>query len=82
MAFDKTQKFKIGDWEVSLTACTLSKQDNEVKVTPRSMDVLNHLAENAGEVVSHDELLNQFWHGTFPSDHAVFPLLNFTSARF
>ena len=71
MAFDKTQKFKIGDWEVSLTACTLSKQDNEVKVTPRSMDVLNHLAENAGEVVSHDELLNQFWHGTFPSDHAV-----------
>lgn len=71
MAFDKTQKFKIGDWEVSLTACTLSKHDNEVKVTPRSMDVLNYLAENAGEVVSHDELLNQFWHGTFPSDHAV-----------
>ncbi len=71
MAFDKTQKFKIGDWEVSLTACTLSKLDNEVKVTPRSMDVLNYLAENAGEVVSHDELLNQFWQGTFPSDHAV-----------
>lgn len=71
MAFDKTQKFKIDDWEVSLTACTLSKLDNEVKVTPRSMDVLNYLAENAGEVVSHDELLNQFWHGTFPSDHAV-----------
>lgn len=71
MAFDKTQKFKIGDWEVSLTACTLSQSEIEVKITPRSMDVLNCLAQNAGEVVSHDELLNQFWHGTFPSDHAV-----------
>lgn len=71
MAFDKAQKFKIGDWEVSLTACTLSQSDQEVKVTPRSMDVLNYLAENAGEVVSHDELLNHFWQGTFPSDHAV-----------
>lgn len=71
MAIDKTQKLKIGDWEVSLTACTLSKPDCDVKITPRSMDVLNYLAENAGEVVSHDELLSQFWHGTFPSDHAV-----------
>lgn len=71
MTLDKTQKFKIGDWEVSLTACTLSKRDTEVKITPRSMDVLNYLSQNAGEVVSHDELLNQFWQGTFPSDHAV-----------
>lgn len=71
MALDKTQKFKIGEWDVSLTACTLSKRDNEVKVTPRSMDVLNYLAEHAGDVVSHEELLNQFWQGTFPSDHAV-----------
>lgn len=35
------------------------------------MDVLNYLAENAGQVVSHDELLKHFWHGSFPSDHAV-----------
>ena len=71
MTLEKTQKLKIGDWEVSLTACTLSKRDQEVKITPRSMDVLNYLAEHAGDVVSHDALLNQFWQGTFPSDHAV-----------
>ncbi len=35
------------------------------------MDVLNYLAENAGQVVSHDELLKHFWQGSFPSDHAV-----------
>src|SRR5690606_10315790 len=64
-------RFKIGDWEVSLTTCTLHLGDQEVKITPRSMDVLNYLADNAGEVVSHEELLNHFWQGTFPSDHAV-----------
>jgi len=68
---DKLQKLKIGDWDVSLTTCTLSQGENEVKVTPRSMDVLNYLAENAGQVVSHDELLKHFWQGSFPSDHAV-----------
>ncbi|MEK7259569.1 MAG: winged helix-turn-helix domain-containing protein, partial [Pseudomonadota bacterium] len=35
------------------------------------MDVLHYLAEQAGEVVSHEELLNRFWQGSFPSDHAV-----------
>src|SRR5690554_7198793 len=35
------------------------------------MDVLAHLALHAGEVVSHEELLERFWHGTFTSDHAV-----------
>lgn len=33
--------------------------------------MLNYLAENAGKVVSHDELLTRFWQGSFPSDHAV-----------
>src|SRR5690606_6769763 len=43
----------------------------EVKVTPRSMDVLIYLADNSGIVISPDELLGHFWHGTMPSDHAV-----------
>ena len=71
MTTDKLQKLKIGDWDVSLTTCTLNQGEIEVKVTPRSMDVLNYLAENAGQVVSHDELLKHFWQGSFPSDHAV-----------
>lgn len=71
MTTDKRTKIKIGEWEVSLTTCTLRQGENETKVTPRSMDVLNHLVEHAGAVVSPDELLNRFWHGSFPSDHAV-----------
>ncbi len=71
VASDKLNRIKIGDWEASLTTCTLSQGGTEVKVTPRSMDVLHYLAEQAGEVVSHEELLNRFWQGSFPSDHAV-----------
>ena len=71
VASDKLNRIKIGDWEASLTTCTLSQGSTEVKVTPRSMDVLHYLAEQAGEVVSHEELLNRFWQGSFPSDHAV-----------
>ncbi len=71
MASDKINKYRIGDWEVSLTTCTLTQGENEVKVTPRSMDVLDCLAQNPGDVISHEELLKRFWQGTFPSDHAV-----------
>src|SRR5690606_41631137 len=64
-------KINIGDWDMSLTTCTLQRGDEQIKITPRSMDVLAHLALHAGEVVSHEELLERFWHGTFTSDHAV-----------
>jgi DNA-binding winged helix-turn-helix (wHTH) protein/TolB-like protein len=71
VASDKLNKYRIGDWEVSLTTCTLTQGDNEVKVTPRNMDVLDCLAQSPGNVISHEELLTRFWQGTFPSDHAV-----------
>lgn len=71
VASEKITKYRIGDWDVSLTSCTLTQGDVEVKVTPRSMDVLDCLAQQPGDVISHEELLGRFWQGTFPSDHAV-----------
>jgi len=68
---DRASKIKIGDWEVSRATCTLHKGEVEVKITPRSMDVLNYLAENGGMVISPDELLGHFWQGSVTSDHAV-----------
>lgn len=35
------------------------------------MDVLNYLRLHPGEVISHEQLLNEFWQGTYTSDHAV-----------
>lgn len=61
----------IGDWTASPSTCTLEKDGRQVKVTPRNMDVLNYLAENAGSVVSSRELLDKFWPAYSGSDHAV-----------
>lgn len=64
---------QIGDWFVFADTCTLSAANSaeQTKITPRSMDVLVYLAENAGSVVSATELLDKFWQGTISSDHAV-----------
>ncbi len=68
---DRTEKITIGEWEISRATCTLSRNGTDVRITPRSMDVLSHLAEHAGLVISPDELLDRFWKNTVPSDHAV-----------
>jgi len=64
---------QIGDWQVDADTCTLSASSgaDQTKVTPRSMDGLVYLAENAGTVISATELLDKFWQGTISSDHAV-----------
>ncbi len=73
---------RIGDWRVSLSACTLEycgdgldstseTVTKETKVTPRSMDVLRYLAERPGSVISPAELLENLWRSPIATDHAV-----------
>ncbi len=62
--------FMLGDWEVAADTCTLSKNGQSVKVTPRSMEVLVYLANHFGQVVSSKELLDHLW-TNITSDHAV-----------
>lgn len=61
----------IGDWLVSLSACTLTRDGTEVKITPRSMDVLRLLSERPGTVISPAELLEAIWRSPIATDHAV-----------
>ncbi|MEX1196282.1 MAG: winged helix-turn-helix domain-containing protein [Pseudohongiellaceae bacterium] len=57
----------IGDWTVSFLSCTLQKtvdsggEDTEVKVTPRSMDVLKYLCCRHGIVISLSEIISEIW---------------------
>ncbi|WP_218511374.1 AAA family ATPase [Variovorax sp. dw_308] len=39
-------------------------QSHPVGLTPRAFDVLRHLVENAGRLVTHEELLNAIWPDT------------------
>lgn len=61
---------KLGPCLVDPDSCTIEREGEKCKVTPRSMDVLLYLAEHANRIVSSDELLDTFW-GPLASDHAV-----------
>mgnify|MGYP003111618951 CR=1 FL=1 len=62
---------RIGDWQVSPGACTIARNGEETKITPRSMDVLKLLIERAGNVVSPGEFLETIWRSPIATDHAV-----------
>lgn len=62
---------QMGQWIVSPGACTITKNDREIKITPRSMDVLRLLIDNAGKVVSPSDFLDTIWRSPIASDHAV-----------
>src|SRR4029450_3639560 len=63
--------FRVGDWEAHPRSCRLVRNGTEIKLSPRSMEVLAHLAERAGSTVAHHELLEAFWRGTISTPNAI-----------
>lgn len=61
---------QLGPCLVDSESCSVERDGERSKVTPRSMDVLLYLAEHADRIVSSDELLDTFW-SPLASDHAV-----------
>lgn len=61
---------QIGPFSISRGAGTITLGDSENKISPRSMEVLIYLAENAERIVSSEELLSRFW-SSVASDHAI-----------
>jgi DNA-binding winged helix-turn-helix (wHTH) protein/Tfp pilus assembly protein PilF len=63
--------FVTGEWKVAPTRNLLVRGDEEVRVEPRVMDVLVHLAGRAGEVVSKEELVERAWEGRLVTDDVL-----------
>ena len=61
----------IGDWTVHRELDRLTQQSEEVHITPKAMDVLIHLADNQGRLVTKEALLNKHWRGAISGDNAV-----------
>ncbi|MCB1648498.1 MAG: winged helix-turn-helix domain-containing protein [Gammaproteobacteria bacterium] len=61
------------DWRVFAATCTLVNlhSGEEIRITPRGMEVLMHLIRHPETVVSANELLELFWSKSVRSDHAV-----------
>lgn len=63
--------FRFSDWRADPNRNLLQRGDHEVRVTPRSMEVLVYLLSQKGRVVSKDELLREVWNGQAVTDDAL-----------
>ncbi|WP_158628910.1 winged helix-turn-helix domain-containing protein [Dyella choica] len=63
--------FHFGGWLVEPSTCTLCRDGERVQVEPRAMDVLVSLCEQAGQVLSADELLRRCWPGVIVGENQV-----------
>lgn len=64
--------FRIGAWRVDPPLDEISKDGTSVKLEPRTMRLLLCLAENAGQVLSVDELLDQVWKDVIVTPNSVY----------
>ncbi len=63
--------FRVGDFEVYPTRLALVKDGTTVRVEPKVMAVLVHLAQRAGQVVTRDEFADEVWRGRVVSDEVL-----------
>jgi TolB-like protein/DNA-binding winged helix-turn-helix (wHTH) protein len=56
---------------LDLMRCALLRGEEELSLRPKSFDVLRHLVEHAGRVVSKDELMAAIWPGTHVTDDSL-----------
>ena len=63
--------FEFDGYTLDLTQGLLSAQDREVSLRPKSFEVLRYLVENAGRLVSKDELLQAIWPDVTVTDDSL-----------
>ncbi len=63
--------FRLDEWEVHPEQNRLAGPAGDVHLTPRCMDVLVLLAEQAGQVVGRDEFSERIWHPAVVTDDAL-----------
>ena len=65
------REFLLGDWRVEPQRNQIAHGEERVRLDPRVMGVLVCLAERAGEMVSHEQILEKVWEGVFVTDGAL-----------
>lgn len=63
--------FQVGDWQVSPALNQLRRSAEVVRLEPKAIEVLVHLAQRPGDVVSREELLAAVWPGVIVGDNAL-----------
>jgi TolB-like protein/DNA-binding winged helix-turn-helix (wHTH) protein len=75
----RMKRFTAGEWTVEPDLDRISRDSEEVNLQPQVMELLVYLAENANEVVSIDDMIEDVWEGRLMSSGSVYNRL--TSLR-
>jgi transcriptional activator of cad operon len=70
------QPLIIGDWLVDPRDDSIARGSERIKLEPRTMSLLMHLAGNPGQVVSQEELLDSVWAGLVVSPASVYQTIS------
>lgn len=71
MGVTKSEKYHFGGFELDASVPSLKRDGEFVAIAPKALDLLRVLVENAGEVVSRDDLYREVWGETFVEDANV-----------
>lgn len=63
--------FRVGEWLIRPELGRIASSRKSVRVEPKVMQVLEVLAENAGEMVPREELIRRVWPGVFVTDDVL-----------
>jgi len=64
-------RYVFGDCELDALRHCLLVQGDQRTVEPQVFDLLHHMIENPGRVITHDELIKEIWNGRIVSDSAI-----------
>jgi DNA-binding winged helix-turn-helix (wHTH) protein len=63
--------FQFGDYTLDIAQGCLRTADREVDLRPKSFEVLRCLVENAGRLVTKDELIKAVWPNVIVTDESL-----------
>ncbi|MCG6882353.1 MAG: winged helix-turn-helix domain-containing protein [Silicimonas sp.] len=69
-------KLRFGHFELDTGTPELFRDGAPVQIEPKVLDILVHLAENHGQIISKDGLIETVWNGRIVSDAAVTSRIN------
>jgi len=53
--------YTFGDFELDISACRLSKNKQEIKLSPKELKLLEFFLKKQGKALTRDEILNAVW---------------------
>jgi len=63
--------FRFGPFRLDLAGRQLWRGEQAIGLAPKSWDLLAHLVQHPGEVLSRDQLFEALWPGIYVDDHAL-----------